>query len=218
MGESDLPDHTAMKQKIIRALIPAAGMSRRMNAFKPLLAFGNGTVIEAAVGSLLQAGVRSAVVVTGYRAKEVERVLSDSFGKRAVCAFNKDFETTDMLRSIQIGLSVMEECDAFFLLPGDMPLVSRNTAALLMEEYYRLPSEVLMPAVHGIWSHPPLFDASLIPAVQSYDGSGGMQEFLRREGVKIRVIETGDEGTMTDLDTPEDYASALQKTGGICHE
>ena len=35
------------------AVIPAAGLSSRMGAFKPLLPYGGGTVIESAIASVL---------------------------------------------------------------------------------------------------------------------------------------------------------------------
>src|ERR671937_311476 len=50
------------------AVLLAAGMSRRMGAFKPLLPFGGGSVVGACVESLRAAGAREGVVVVGQRA------------------------------------------------------------------------------------------------------------------------------------------------------
>ena len=65
----------------IRAVIPAAGISSRMGNFKPLLLLHGRTLIETSVSSLLKGGAETVTVVTGYRADEIERNLSPSFGR-----------------------------------------------------------------------------------------------------------------------------------------
>lgn len=47
-----------MSRKKIAGIVPCAGLSRRMGAFKPLLPFGDGTMIRGTVLSLLNAGVK----------------------------------------------------------------------------------------------------------------------------------------------------------------
>ncbi|HYG81002.1 MAG TPA: NTP transferase domain-containing protein, partial [Pyrinomonadaceae bacterium] len=60
---------------MISAILLAAGRSRRMGAFKPLLPFGAGTVAGACVESLRGAGFKEVVVVVGHRAGEVRAAL-----------------------------------------------------------------------------------------------------------------------------------------------
>src|SRR2546423_2649294 len=55
----------------IAAVLLAAGRSRRMGAFKPLLPFGDVSVVEACVASLRAAGAREGVVVVVPHAEEV---------------------------------------------------------------------------------------------------------------------------------------------------
>ena len=55
----------------IAAVLLAAGRSRRMGAFKPLLPFGGVTVAEACVASLRAGGAGEVVVVVGHRGGEV---------------------------------------------------------------------------------------------------------------------------------------------------
>ena len=59
----------------IAAVLLAAGRSRRMGAFKPLLPFGGSSVVEACVANLRAACVREVVVVVGHRAEEVRAAL-----------------------------------------------------------------------------------------------------------------------------------------------
>ena len=60
----------------IGALIVAAGMSRRMGEFKPMLSIGSISVAQRVVATLSQAGVSKIVMVTGYNATMLERHLS----------------------------------------------------------------------------------------------------------------------------------------------
>ena len=44
-----------------------------MGAFKPLLPFGNKTVIECCIDYLREGGVETIVVVLGHRAEDIRR-------------------------------------------------------------------------------------------------------------------------------------------------
>src|SRR5437588_1011626 len=75
----------------IAAVLLAAGRSRRMGAFKPLLPFGDVSVVEACAANLRAAGVGEVVVVVGHRAAEVRAALAHlSFVRFAV---NDDAES-----------------------------------------------------------------------------------------------------------------------------
>lgn len=185
----------------IGAVIPAAGLSSRMGAFKPLLPFADGTVIEASVGSALPY-TDTAVTVLGNRADALQAVLLKRFGDRLTITLNPDYASTDMLRSVQIGLRAMGECDAFFLLPADMPAIPAGVYEALISAYDGS-SEVIYPVLGGRRGHPPLISSSLIPEILSYHGEGGLRAILADRRVKeIKVL---DEEIMTDLDTPKDY-------------
>jgi len=67
--------------KDVAALLLAAGRSRRMGAFKPLLPFGEVTVIETCINNLRGADVNDIVVVVGHRANEIQEHL-DSYELR----------------------------------------------------------------------------------------------------------------------------------------
>jgi len=76
----------------INGIILAAGLSSRMQAFKPLLKLREKTMIEYSVASMLQAGVKQAVVVLGYRAQEVEELLRAQYdSSRLVFTHNRQY-------------------------------------------------------------------------------------------------------------------------------
>ena len=195
----------------IRALIPAAGLSRRMGDFKPLLSLRGKTLIENSVGSVLSGGAESAVVVTGRRADEVESVLRRAFGERVRFVRNPGHAVTDMLRSVQLGAAALPPCGAFFLLPGDMPAVAASTYAKLLAAWEREAASVIFPSIHGRRAHPPLIDARLIPEILAYDGGGGLRGLWARHEEGIRTVPVEDGGVWLDLDTPEDYQKCRER-------
>jgi len=197
-----------MRGKItIGAVIPAAGLSSRMGSFKPLLPFDSGTVIESTVQKAL-AHADSVVTVLGKRADELRDILTQRFDDRLIITENPDYASTDMFRSLQIGLRSLADCDAFFIIPADMPMISGSVFDTLTSSYSGT-DEVLIPVFGGRRGHPPLISSELIPDILAYGGEGGLRGFF--DGCKVREIPVDDTGALTDLDTPEDYDTA-QKT------
>ncbi len=195
---SGMPDHSG-----ISALIVAAGLSRRMGSFKPLLPLGDTTVIESTVRRALNCA-ESAVVVTGFHGDRVAAALC-GFGDRVRCVFNPDFAATDMLRSVQIGAAALPDCEAFFLLPGDMPAVSPDTFRALLDAREQGRPLLVFPMLDGCRTHPPLVDAALIPEILAFRGTDGLRGLWRAHEGDSVLVPVSDPGVTLDLDTPEDY-------------
>ena len=62
---------------MVSGILLAAGESRRAGALKQLLPFGSSTIIEEALGCLLQGEVEEVVVVLGHEAPRIRRHLED---------------------------------------------------------------------------------------------------------------------------------------------
>src|SRR5437016_4045448 len=84
----------------VAAILLAAGRSRRMGAFKPLLPFDKSTVIESCLESLRSAGIEDIIVVVGHRADAVRKQLKDFDVKFAI---NPDPDS-EMNASIACGI------------------------------------------------------------------------------------------------------------------
>ena len=202
--------HSKQSRETILALVLAAGSSRRMGDFKPLLPFRGRTLIENSVESVLSGGAESAVVVTGYRAADVEQTIFRAFEGRVQFVRNEAYAKTDMKRSIQLGVSAMPKCGAFFLLPGDMPLISQDTFRRLLLERARYPAPVIFPTLEGRRRHPPLIDARVIPSILAFDREGGLRELWKQYESEIISVPVDDVGVCIDVDTPDDYEKVLR--------
>ncbi len=186
----------------VAAVVLAAGYSRRMGAFKPLLPFGPATVIEHVLATLRDAGVENIRVVVGWNADLLTPLL-DRWRVRWVR--NDQFQA-GMYASVQAGVrSLPPEAQAFFLFPGDMPLVRSATLTHLIEERDRSSAAILYPCHAGRRGHPPLIATTYIAEILRAAPRGGLRALLAHHDGDARDVECDDPGILLDLDTPDEY-------------
>ncbi|MDO4536105.1 MAG: nucleotidyltransferase family protein [Clostridium perfringens] len=195
----------------INGLILVAGLSSRMNDFKPLMNLDEKPVIFHTIDSMLNANVDKIVLVLGYRGSDVEKAVSKVYdSNKIIFIYNSDFKTSDMLASIKIGLRAMPQCDAFYLLPGDMPMVSKEVFLNLAKCIQGHEKLIVFPSLNGYKKHPPLISASLIQDILSFNEAGGLRKFFEKTDSNILTIETKDIGCSLDLDTQDDFKNLKQ--------
>ncbi|MBU3189510.1 nucleotidyltransferase family protein [Clostridium bowmanii] len=187
-------------------IILAAGLSSRMGEFKPLLKFKGKTMIEYSIDSMFNAGVSRVIVVLGYRGQEVEALLRNNYDSlHLLVVFNENYKETDMLASVKIGISALNTCDAFYILPGDMPAISTKTFLLVNDAMSKTNAMVVFPTINGHLKHPPLISWRCIEYIHNFVGEGGLRELWKHFGNQIATIPVQDRGCIMDADTVEDY-------------
>lgn len=202
----------AMPSHHINGLILAAGLSSRMGELKMLMPLRGKTVLENTIDSMLLAGVEQIVIVLGYRGQELEELLKKRYvGNRFIIVYNERYAETDMLTSLKIGLAAMPECQAFFLLPGDMPMIDKDTYLAI---YKAIPQEsdfIVFPLLQGYRKHPPLIASSFIKEILHFNGRDGLRGFWRLHEESVHTVDVDDLGCWTDLDTRDQYQNCLRK-------
>jgi CTP:molybdopterin cytidylyltransferase MocA len=191
----------------LAAIVLAAGFSRRMGAFKPLLPFSSTTVIERVIAIIHEAGVEAIRVVVGWQAEQLIPVLA-----RCEIPWVRNERVEDgMFSSVQAGVrSLPSGLRAFFVLPGDMPLVHPITLTRLMAAWDVQPGGIVYPCYQGRRGHPPLIRAACIPEILAETPSGSLRDLLARHAQDAHELEVTDAGILLDLDTPEAYRASLR--------
>jgi CTP:molybdopterin cytidylyltransferase MocA len=191
-----------MNQLKAAAVIPAAGLSSRMQAFKPLVKMGGKTIVEHVVEIFRSSGIDDIVVVAGHRFEELIPLVEAA---SCNCVVNHNFHD-GMFSSIQRGVQELKDrCDAFFLLPVDIPLVRPDTIQHLLDEFFRNPSALICyPEFQLRRGHPPLIHGNLIDPILAYDGQDGMRGLLSRYEDRAVNVPVNDPFIRMDVDTPED--------------
>jgi CTP:molybdopterin cytidylyltransferase MocA len=194
----------------IAAVVPAAGYSSRMGAFKPLLPFGPTTVVGRVIDSLKAAGIDEIVVVVGHRADELAPVVA-GLGARPVV--NPDF-ARGMYTSFRAGFGALDTAvDKALILPVDVPSVRPATIRRMVAAAGTSGARVSVhhPVFLGIRGHPPVVDRALFPEILSGDGEGGLAALLARHEATTVEVPVADRGTLLDMDRPEDHARLVDR-------
>ncbi|MFA7118052.1 MAG: nucleotidyltransferase family protein [Sphaerochaetaceae bacterium] len=197
----------------IKGIILSAGFSSRMGDFKPLMQVKGKTVVENCLDSMLGCGIEHVVLVLGYRGKEIEERLQGKYDSRLSIIYNEEYATTDMFHSVKLGISHLGPCDAFFVLPGDMPDIHKETFFAVRNKWESSGCLIVFPVMDGYRKHPPLIASSCIPSILSYKGEGGLRSIWRLFEDDIATVAVDDIGCETDLDTWDSYARLIARVG-----
>jgi molybdenum cofactor cytidylyltransferase len=184
-----------------------------MGRSKQTLPWGDTTMIGAVVRRLQASGLSEIVVVTGAERETVEAALaegprSEAPGEAAPVrfAFNPDFETSEMARSLQVGLrSLPGNCMAALVALADQPQMETETARAVIQRWRETLAPVAAPIYQGQRGHPLLFDRSTWADLFNLPAEANPREFLRAAG-RIELVETDTDSILRDIDTPDDYA------------
>lgn len=108
---------------MLQAVILAAGFGSRLRPLtddrpKALVPIDGHPLLERALDALAEAGVKSVVVVTGYRQERVRELLAWYSGLDVTTVENPDYATTNTLASLLHAAPLLD--DDFLLLDGDL--------------------------------------------------------------------------------------------------
>ena len=156
----------------VAAILLAAGQSRRMGAFKPLLSFGKTTVIQSCINNLHAGGVAEIVVVLGHRAAEVQASLGNFPDLHF--AVNPDPES-EMSASIACGVrNLPSTAKAIVIALTDQPAISPEVIQTLIREWIA-GAKLVVPQFQGRGGHPVLIDLAFREQLLALDQQRGLR-------------------------------------------
>src|SRR5262249_12247413 len=181
----------------VTAILLAAGQSKRMGAFKPLLPFGDKTVIECCLDYLQQGGVETIVVVLGHRAGEVREKLD---GRPVIFALNPD-PNSQMGASIAAGVHALPMSSTATLIAlVDHPAVPPEVVSTLIENW-KQGARVIVPTWHDRGGHPVLVDLSFKPELLNLDATGGLRALFETHRNEVKRVPVDSPFIARDMDT-----------------
>jgi molybdenum cofactor cytidylyltransferase len=189
-------------ERMIWAIVLAAGESRRMGAPKLLLPFSGKTVIEVVLDSVKASPVDGILVVVGGWAAPVEE-KARPYG--ALVALNPDFRS-GMLSSVQCGFRQLPlEAEAALVFLADQPAIKPYVAEALIKAFRRTGRGIVIPVFDRRRGHPVLISVRYRKEIGSLDPEVGLRQLLDRHPQDILEEPVDDPTILRDLDTPEDY-------------
>ncbi|HET6891948.1 MAG TPA: nucleotidyltransferase family protein [Pyrinomonadaceae bacterium] len=196
--------------KDIAAILLAAGRSRRIGAFKPLLPFGQTTVIRSCLQNLQATGIENIVVVVGHRAGDVMQSLYDLHLRFAL---NPNPES-EMSASIACGMrGLPSKTKATLIALTDQPAVSPEVIKAVLEQWTS-GAKLVIPEFQGRGGHPVLVDLSFGAELLNLDPNLGLKSFFDAHREAVRRVPVNSPYIARDMDTWDDYCALHQEIFG----
>ncbi|HEY8535636.1 MAG TPA: nucleotidyltransferase family protein [Vicinamibacterales bacterium] len=197
--------------RTLPAIVLAAGASSRMSRPKALLDAGGRPFVGRIADVLLASALDPVFVVT--RGELADAVAEAA--PRARVLVNPD-PAAGQLASLRIGLDAAVPLGrpAVLVTLVDLPLVRPDTVAALLEAWQTSCAPLVRPICRGRHGHPVIFGADVIEALRApdVDQQAGAAPIVRRYASRGISVPTDDEGTIRDVDTPEDYDELFRRS------
>ena len=192
----------------ISGILLAAGLSTRMGEPKQLLPFGENTIVETVVDSMLGAKFDEVIVVVGHCAAQIQEQL----GERPVkIVFNPDYHE-GMLTSAQAGIQALKGSDAFALMLVDQPFITSALIDGVIDAYVQTHKGIALPSYNYKRGHPVIFHRRYADDILALGAeSGGVRTLFKRYGDDIHYVTVDTDRVLRDIDYREDYERALKE-------
>ncbi len=182
-----------------------------MSGFKPLLPFGDRTVIECCISNLQEAGISDIVVVVGYRAEDIRTRLSAT---EVTFAVNADPDS-EMGASIARGVeAVRVKAKSILIALVDHPAVPPDTIRAVMDAWRR-GARLVQPEYAGNGGHPVLIDLTYRDQLLDLDPASGLRSLFAAHREEVKRLPVESPYVARDMDTWEDYRRLHKDVLGI---
>jgi molybdenum cofactor cytidylyltransferase len=192
---------------MIAAIVPAAGLSRRMGRPKPLLDIGGMPLVARVVCALRDGGADRVIVI----APPVERGESAAIAREAEAHGAEvvvlDHESADMRGSIESGMNRIEVWDAveaILLTPADVPGIDAALVARVIGAG-RKECAIARPRAAAKTGHPIYLPRDVAREIRGLPQGVGVNVLVEGTGRRVVEVEVEDGDSLRDVDTPEDY-------------
>ena len=199
------------KSSDVVAILLAAGRSRRMGAFKPLLPFGKATVIHSCLSNLRKGGVPDVIVVAGYLAEQLKAKLVDVDSIHL--AINPDPES-EMSHSIACGvLALPARAKAVLIALTDQPALPPAVISSVVAAW-RAGAKLVIPQHGERGGHPVLVDLEFRDQLLTLDPQLGLKAFFDAHRNQVQRIKVDSSYIARDMDTWDDYVALHEEVFG----
>ena len=202
-----------MSGRRVFAMILAAGQGRRMGELKQLMPYGDGTMLDAVIKSVLESPIDGLVLVTN---PQIAPSYEENLPERCYLDLNEEPDS-EMLVSVQIGFDrIKDECspgddDGVMILLADQPQVRAGTIATCAETYRlpRKPPGILIATYRGRRGHPTVFSVERLQEIELWMPDRRLNELAKAHADAVRELPITLCAMPIDVNTPEDYSRLM---------
>jgi len=191
----------------IPILLLAAGSSSRMGQPKQLLPWGEQTLIEHQIQTLLQTG-NPVNVVLGSNSNLIIPVIAQY---EVDIFINTDWES-GMGSSISFGIRQIiqkfPDADGVLITLLDQPLITTSYFEKILNSFQPSSQQILVSRSTSGWTGVPvLFDKCYLKELTELSNDEGAKKITKRHEESVILLDGGE--LLEDMDTPERYQQLL---------
>ncbi|MBI1729198.1 nucleotidyltransferase family protein [Candidatus Acetothermia bacterium] len=196
-----------MSDKIPGVVLAAGDSSRFEIGNKLLMPLCGHAVIYHTTRAMLESQLESIFLITGFERPKIIRALEELGRHSKLSVIENPNWPTGRASSVRTAIKKMPSnaLGALFL-PGDMPLMTSALINRVIEQFAKL-GKLTFPVLNDEKGHPVLFPRELWPEVMKLQGETSAMSLVKThwaDSEKI-LLESGEEVTQWDMDTPEEY-------------
>jgi len=194
----------------VAGILLAAGTSSRMGSNKLLFELNGESVLRGAVRRALAGGLSPLLVVLGHEPEKAWQEIEDLPCKWALNPLYEQGINTSLKSGV---LAVPPEARAAMVLLADMPFVTPEMIAAMIDRYRTTQAPLVISDYEGVNAPPMLYDRSLFNELKLMTGEGCGRQVVKRHRDEAEVL-SWPAAALADLDVPEDYARMRAAEGG----
>ena len=189
----------------IGCVIMASGLGKRFGGNKLMADFQGKPMIQRALDA-----------TDGLFAKRV--IITRHESVAALCREqNLDVVLHDLPYrndTVRLGLEALGDLDACMFLPGDQPLLRRETVANLLQNWVEHPNYIIRPIHEDTEGSPVLFPSWAFPELKNLPEGKGGNIVIKNHPHDIICVSISDPFELADVDTPD----TLELLKGLYHD
>ena len=189
----------------IGCVIMASGLGKRFGGNKLMADFQGKPMIQRAIDA-----------TDGLFAKRV--IITRHESVAALCREqNLDVVLHDLPYrndTVRLGLEALGDLDACMFLPGDQPLLRRETVANLLQNWVEHPNYIIRPIHEDTEGSPVLFPSWAFPELKNLPEGKGGNIVIKKHPHDIICVSISDPFELADVDTSD----TLELLKGLYHD
>jgi molybdenum cofactor cytidylyltransferase len=190
---------------MLSAIVPAAGMSRRLGRNKLLLPFKGQPLIAHAVDTLMASKVDEIIVVLGHEADQVRAAIGVK-GVRLV--ENPDYRL-GLNTSVRTGFAAVSvQTTGIMIYLADQPLLESGEVDFLIDALAgagKANKSIVVPLFRGQRGNPVIVKATYKASLLAITGETGCRRLIKQNPDQVLTVEMETDHVVRDIDTMEAY-------------
>lgn len=194
------------------AIVPAAGLSRRMGQPKLVMDLLGKPVVQWLLETLDQPEIEATVIVMRSSDEPLQSCVAQT---EAITVLPED-DPPDMRASVEHALTRIRHSfdpqadDAWLLIPADHPILDAGALRELLARWQEIDADILVPTHEGQRGHPTFFRWPLADQVAAIPPDSGINYLLKSEKTIVEEYDSASPGVVLDLDTPADFEALVK--------